>query len=79
MDEWKEAFFTYDGIEAEIVRDLLEAEDIDVVVRSLKVSPYPVNVGKMGEIIIMVRESDLDKAANVLKIMSDKEGHENDI
>ncbi len=71
MDEWTELLFTYDEVEADIVKDLLEAEDIQVVVRSLKISPYPVSIGRMGEIRLLVREDDLRKAKEVLKAMQD--------
>ena len=69
MNEWVEVMFTYDGIEAEIVKDLLEAEDIQVVVQSLKISPYPVSIGRMGEIRLMVRDEDIEKARDVLSVM----------
>ena len=71
--EWVEFIFTYDEIEAEIVQDILEAEGIEVSVRSRKVSQFPVNLCSMGEIRIFVREHDLKKARNVLKIMRETE------
>jgi hypothetical protein len=69
--EWAEFIFTYDEIEAEIVQDILEAEDIEVCVRSRKVSQFPVNVCSMGEIRLFVKQNDLKKARKILKIMSD--------
>ncbi|MEW6601849.1 MAG: DUF2007 domain-containing protein [Nitrospirota bacterium] len=69
MNEWAEVLFTYDEIEAEIVKDLLEAENIQVVVQSSKISPYPVSIGKMGEIRLMVRNEDMEKAGEVLSVM----------
>lgn len=69
MNEWVEVLFTYDEIEAEIVKDLLEAENIQVVVKSLKISPYPVSIGRMGEIRLMVRDEDIEKARDVLSVM----------
>ncbi len=69
--EWVELLFTYDEIEAEIVKDVLEAEDIEVVVKSQRISPFPVNVCIMGEIKLMVKDEDLDRARKVLEIMSD--------
>ena len=51
-DEWVEVFVTYDSIEAEMIKDLLESGGMPVVLNSLKVGPYPVNIGKMGEIRI---------------------------
>ena len=66
-EKWVEVFITYDPLEAEIIKDLLESGDIQVVLRSSKVSPYPVSVGKMGEIKILVREADKEAAEKVIK------------
>ena len=66
-EEWVEVFLTSDPLEAEMIKDLLESGDIPVVLRSSKVSPYPVNIGKMGEIKILVRESDKATAEKVIK------------
>ncbi|HDH06516.1 MAG TPA: DUF2007 domain-containing protein [Nitrospirae bacterium] len=74
MNEWTELLFTYDEIEAEIVKDVLEAENIQVVVKSLKVTPYPVNIGRMGEVRLLVRNEDFEKAEKVLKIIRDSYG-----
>lgn len=69
MDTWAEIFFTYDEVEAEIVKDLLEAEHIPVVMKSSKISPYPVSIGTMGEVRLMVRDEDLKKARELLSVM----------
>lgn len=74
MNEWEEILFTYDIVEAEIVKDLLESENIQVVVNSMKVTPYPVNIGKMGEVKLLVKKDDLEKARNILMIMKENEG-----
>jgi len=74
MNEWEEILFTYDIVEAEIVKDLLELENIQVVVNSMKVSPYPVNIGMMGEVKLLVKKDDLEKARNILVIMKENEG-----
>jgi len=66
-DKWVELLVTYDSLEAEMIKDLLESGEIPVVIRSAKVSPYPVNVGKIGEVKVFVREEDLEKAEEVLK------------
>jgi hypothetical protein len=60
-------------MEAEIIKDLLESGDIPVVLRSSKVGPYPVNVGKMGEIKILVRDEDKDLAEKVIREENDTE------
>ena len=71
MSEWVELLFTYDEIEAQIVKRLLEGEGIQVVFRSMKVRPYPVSIGKMGEVKLMVREEELERAKEILKAMGD--------
>ena len=65
-EKWVVVLTTYDPIEAEIIKDLLESGDIPVVLKSSKVSPYPVSVGKMGEIKILVREEDKEEAEKVI-------------
>jgi hypothetical protein len=69
MDKWSELLVSYDEIEVQLIKNILDAENIPVVIDSLKIRPYPVNIGKIGEIRIMVREEDLKKAQEVLKIM----------
>ena len=66
-EEWVELLVTYDPLEAEIIKDLLESGEIPVVLRSAKVSPYPVNIGKMGEIKVLVRKEDKEVAEEVIK------------
>jgi hypothetical protein len=65
--KWVDVLITYDHIEAEIIKDLLESGGVPVVLRSSKVSPYPVNVGKMGEIKILVKEEDRELAEKVIR------------
>jgi hypothetical protein len=66
-EKWVVIFTTYDPLEAEIIKDLLESGGIPVIIRTSKVSPYPVNIGKMGEVKILVREEDKDEAEKVIK------------
>jgi len=49
-----------------MIKDLLESGGIPVILRSSKVAPYPVNIGTMGEIRILVREDDKDTAKKVI-------------
>lgn len=65
--KWAEVFVTYDSIEADIIKDLLESGGIEVVLQSSKISPYPVNVGKIGEIKIMVKQEDKETAEGLIK------------
>lgn len=66
-NEWVEILITFDQLEAEMIKDLLESGGIDVVLRSSKVSPYPVNIGKIGEIKILVKREDREAAEEVLR------------
>lgn len=67
-DEWIEVLITYDPIEAEIIKDLLESGGIPVVIRSAKVTPYPVNIGKIGEVKLLVRSQDKEAAEELIKV-----------
>jgi hypothetical protein len=69
---WTEVLVTYDALEAEMVKDVLESGGIEVVLRSSKVSPYPVNIGKMGEITVLVRDADREEALEVISGRSDE-------
>jgi hypothetical protein len=66
-EEWVEILVTYDPIEAEIIKDLLESGGIPVVIKSAKVTPYPVNIGKIGEVKILVRNQDKETAGELIK------------
>ena len=72
-EEWVEVLLTFDPLEAEMIKDLLESGDIPVVLRSSKVSPYPVNIGKMGEIRVFVRSIDKEAAEKVIQDQTDSE------
>ncbi len=80
-EHWITLLITYDQLEAEMIKDVLESGDIPVVLRSAKVSPYPVNIGKMGEVQVLIREDDRGAAEEALKKFRDdmdREGGEND-
>ncbi len=67
QEDWVEVLVTADPLEAEMIKDLLESGGITVVLRSSKVSPYPVNLGKMGEIRVFVRAEDEEAALEVIR------------
>jgi len=66
-NEWTELLVTDNEIEAEMIKDLLESGGVPVVIRSSKVRPYPVSVGKMGEVKLLVRKADLEAARAALE------------
>jgi hypothetical protein len=71
---WTELLVTYDSLEAEMIKDLLESGGIAVTIRSGKVTPYPVNIGRMGEVKVLVREEDKETAEAMIR--SAGQGHE---
>ncbi|HHN63730.1 MAG TPA: hypothetical protein ENK09_00005 [Nitrospirae bacterium] len=64
--QWVVFRTVYDPTEAAMIKDLLESGGIDVIVRSSKVTPYPVNIGRMGEVKILIRSSDLEEARKII-------------
>ncbi len=70
LEDWEEVMVTYDAVEADIVRDLLESGGIATREVSLKVGPYPVNVGRMGEIRVSVAPADAGRARQLLENFS---------
>jgi|GEM_PF-1774566 len=64
---------TGDPVEAEMIKDLLEGGDIEVVLRSDKVSPFPVNVGKVGEIKMLVPKVDAEAARELIASFGNKQ------
>ncbi|MGB9716008.1 MAG: putative signal transducing protein [Thermodesulfovibrionales bacterium] len=66
-EEWVTVLITYDSLEAEMIKDLLESGGISVALRSSKVTPYPLSIGKMGEIKVMVRKEDKEIAEKVIE------------
>lgn len=73
MNDWVELLCTYDETEAQIVQDIVESEGIEVVCKSLKISPYPVNIGRIGEVRLLVKAGDLQKSQDIIKIMQDNQ------
>ena len=73
-NEWTELLITNNEIEAEMIKDLLESGGIQVVIRSSKVRPYPVSIGKMGEVKVLVKKTDLEAAQAALDQSSGDSG-----
>ena len=76
MSEWVEILVTYDNVEAEIVKDLLQSAGIHVVLKSSKVTPYPVNVGKMGEVRLLVKQEDKQIAEEIIRSSAESQDSE---
>ena len=72
-DKWITIRTVYDSLEAQMIKDLLESGGIDVIIRSSKVTPYPVNIGRMGEIKVLIRDTDFEDAESLLEKLSTDE------
>ncbi len=58
---------TYDQLEAEMIKDILESGGIQVEIQSAKLTPYPVNVGRMGEVKLFVKDGDKEAAEEIIR------------
>ncbi len=63
---WVEVLLTYDVLEAKMIKDILSSGDIETASFSSKVGPYPVNIGKIGEIRLYVKEEDAEIARELI-------------
>lgn len=68
-EPFEEVYVTYDPTEAEMMKDVLESGGMKVVLRSSKVTPFPVNVGKSGEIRILVPRPESHAAKKVIETL----------
>jgi len=66
-ENWITVFVTEDHTEAELVRGLLENGDIPVAVRSSRLSPFPVNVGELGRVELLVPVTDKERAEEIIR------------
>lgn len=63
MDDWISVFETDQQYRAELVKDILNNEDVDAVILSHKDSSYTM----LGSIQVMVNREDVEKAAKIVK------------
>jgi hypothetical protein len=69
--KWVEVFRGNDELQAQMLKGLLESGGITVRLWSLRVGPYPVNVGRMGEVRLLVPE---EEAQDALKLLGSARG-----
>lgn len=67
VERWKDVLTTFDESEAAILKGLFESEGIPCRVESSRVSQIPVSVGELGELRVLVRLRDYDRAARILE------------
>jgi hypothetical protein len=63
----KEIYLSYNMIEADLIKGLLESNGISCVIRDMTITPYPMNIGLFAEKRIAVEEDWVDKAVKLIK------------
>lgn len=67
-------YVTHDQLEAEMIKDIVESAGIEVVIESAKLTPYPVNLGRLGEVKLLVKEEDRGTAEEILRTSPEEFG-----
>ena len=63
----KEIYLSYDMIEADLIKGLLESNGISCVVRDMTITPYPINIGLFSEKRIAVEEERAEEAVKLIR------------
>ncbi|MFQ5586314.1 MAG: DUF2007 domain-containing protein [Thermodesulfobacteriota bacterium] len=63
----KEVYLSYDAMEADLIRGLLEDNGISCFIRDMTITPYPMSIGKFAEKRIAVDEGDTKVAAQLIR------------
>lgn len=66
-ETWIELCSTSTDYEAHLIAGLLKSNGLTAQLKSYRVSQFPFDIGHIGEIKIMVRSGDLQKAKEILK------------
>ena len=62
-----EIYSTFDVLEAENIKGILEEEGIPNEIRDLGISPYPLTIGTFNEKRIVVARSDAKEASGLIQ------------
>jgi len=62
----REIYLSYDMLEADLIKGLLEENGIPCFVRDMTISPYPLSIGKFAEKRIAVDENDVEEAVRLI-------------
>jgi hypothetical protein len=65
--EWVGIHTTTNEYEANIIKGLLETEGIFCLLKSSRVAQFPLAVGRLGEIKIMVAPSEAEQGKEILR------------
>lgn len=60
-------YITYNPMEAQFIKDMLDDNDIASFVRGMEVSQFPMNVGTMGETRVVVESDKLRAAVDLIE------------
>ncbi len=63
----KEIYLSYDMIEADLIKGLLEDRGISCVIRDMTITPYPINIGLFSEKRIAVEEERAEEAVKLIR------------
>lgn len=69
MDNWVSVFVTDQICQAELIKGILNENDIDAVLLNQKDSSYPM----LGSIQIMVNQNDKEKAEQIIKSINSEQ------
>ncbi|GAB4263317.1 MAG: hypothetical protein Kow0092_14120 [Deferrisomatales bacterium] len=67
FDEFEEVYVAHGPIELDAVVGVLEAAGLSPRVRDMRVTPYPVTVGPLGERRVLVRKDQAGTAREALR------------
>lgn len=65
-NNYVEIYLSYNEIEAELIKGLLEEKGISAMVRAMLISPYPINIGRFAEKRIAVPEHKIKEAKELI-------------
>ncbi len=60
--DYLEIYLSYNEIEAELIKELLENEGIQTILRDIHITPYPISIGRFSEKRIAVPVDRVEKA-----------------
>ena len=71
--EWIDIHTTTNEYEANIIKGLLESEGIRCLLKSLRVTQFPFDIGHLGEIKLLVPSIEAKKGKRIINLhLSDK-------
>lgn len=67
IEGWTEVFAPGDEVEARLLQDVLRAEGVEAQVYSQQDHVYPVHVGELGRIRLLVPDADTERAVQLVR------------